>query len=85
MSGLEERLKELLDKQEQMSSEVKNSDIISVKEWQSWSKERQDSIIMFVSITCDLQEETDFDPSTFDKETLKYIAKKGLIKVLSKL
>lgn len=87
MSGLEERLKELLEKQDKMAKErqVKNSDIISIKEWNSWSEERQESIIAFVTIACEMNDDMKFNPNDFDKETLKYIAKNGLIKILKNI
>ena len=87
MSGLEEKLKELLEKQDKMAKEreVKNSDIISINEWNSWSEERQESIIAFVTIACEMKDDAKFNPNDFDKETLKYIAKNGLMKVLKNL
>lgn len=64
--------------------EVTNSNIFSLDEWLSFSKERQESITMFVNLT---QEPKLIDHTKlgFDNETLKYMAMEGLKRILKEI
>lgn len=83
-NGLEAKLEGLLKKQKEMSNEIANSEVISIKEWESYSKDRQDSIIMFVHLAC--EDLKGINPNiSFDEETKKYMAKNGIKKILKNI
>lgn len=81
---MDERKKQLIEelfKVEEPQHEVTNSEIFSLKEWLSYSKERQDSIKAFVTMaaTNDVGLEA---IEMMDDETKKYMVKMGFRKAL---
>ena len=71
-----------VDKNEEVV-EVTNSEIFSLKEWKSWSKERQESVILFIHMATDIKDAQNIvRESTFDRETSLFMAKQGFKKVL---
>ena len=81
-SKLEELL-DILSDRGNKENKVENSEIFSLKEWESYSDERKLSIIVFIYLSQQL-------PSTppqidFDEETSKYLLVEGLKNVLKKI
>ena len=64
--------------------EITNSEIFSLKEWMSCSKERRDSIATFVLTTINFEDVVSKNIE-YDKTTVEYIAKQGLLKVIKGL
>ena len=64
--------------------EVTNSNIFSLDEWLSFSKERQESITVFVNLTQNTKL-IDHTKLCFDKETSKYMAMEGLKRILKEI
>lgn len=71
-----------VDKNEEIV-EATNSEIFSLKEWKSWSKERQESVILFIHMATDIKDAQNIvKESNFDRETSLFMAKQGFKKVL---
>lgn len=60
---------------------VTNSDIFTIDEWLSFSKERQESITIFVVLTQNLKD-IDHTKIQFDDETTKFMAMEGIKRLL---
>ena len=63
------------------SVEVTNSNIFTLDEWLSFSKERQESITIFIRLTQDIKE-IDHTKITFDEETTRFITMESLKNIL---
>jgi hypothetical protein len=63
---------------------VTNSDIFTLDEWLSFSKERQESIAIFVTLTQNMKE-IDHTKIKFDDETSKFIAMEGIKRILKEI
>lgn len=60
---------------------VTNSDIFTLDEWLSFSKERQESIAIFVTLTQNMKD-IDHAKIQFDDETSKFMAMEGIKRIL---
>lgn len=63
---------------------VTNSDIFTLDEWLSFSKERQESIVIFVTLTQNMKE-IDNTKIQFDDETSKFMAMEGIKRILKEI
>lgn len=63
---------------------VTNSDIFTLDEWLSFSKERQESIVLFVTLTQNVKE-IDNTKIQFDDETSKFMAMEGIKRILKEI
>ena len=63
------------------SVEVTNSNIFTLDEWLSFSKERQESIAIFICLTQSVKE-IDHTKITFDEETTRFITIESLKSIL---
>lgn len=63
---------------------VTNSDIFTLDEWLSFSKERQESIVIFVTLTQNMTE-IDHTKIQFDDETSKFMAMEGIKRILKEI
>lgn len=63
---------------------VTNSDIFTLDEWLSFSKERQESIAIFVTLTQNMKE-IDHTKIKFDDETSKFMAMEGIKRILKEI
>ena len=63
---------------------VTNSDIFTLDEWLSFSKERQESIAIFVTLTQNMKG-IDHTKIKFDDETSKFMAMEGLKRILKEI
>ena len=60
--------------------QITNMNILTLDEWKSFSKERRESIIMFVTMACEPNKNIDVE--MFDKETAAFMARQGLRKLI---
>lgn len=63
---------------------VTNSDIFTLDEWLSFSKERQESIAVFVTLTQNVKD-IDHAKIKFDDETSKFMAMEGIKRILKEI
>lgn len=63
---------------------VTNSDIFTLDEWLSFSKERQESIAIFVTLTQNMKD-IDHTKIQFDGETSKFMAMEGIKRILKEI
>lgn len=63
---------------------VTNSDIFTLDEWLSFSKERQESIAIFVTLTQNMKD-IDHAKIQFDDETSKFMAMEGIKRILKEI
>ena len=63
---------------------VTNSNIFTLDEWLSFSKERQESIVIFVTLTQNMKE-IDNTKIQFDDETSKFMAMEGIKRILKEI
>lgn len=63
---------------------VTNSDIFTIDEWLSFSKERQESITIFVVLTQNLKDIA-HTKIQFDDETSKFMAMEGIKRLLKEI
>ena len=66
------------------SVEVTNSNIFTLDEWLSFSKERQESITIFICLTQNIKE-IDHTKITFDEETTRFVTIESLKSILKKV
>lgn len=64
--------------------DVTNSNIFTIDEWLSFSKERQESITIFVSLTQSMKD-IDHTKIQFDDETSKFMAMEGIKRILKEV
>ena len=83
--ALETLMKKMLEEHEQESRKIENENVLSIEEWNSFSKERQDSIVMFVMMCCENVSVEESEKIDFNLETRKYMAKNGLLKLVKRM
>lgn len=80
-----ESLNSLLEMEDEFKDiEITNTEIFSLKEWMSCSKERKDSIALFVLSTINF-DEIDAKNVKYDKITVEHIVRQGLVKAIQNL